>query len=369
MMTERALALLRAADPWNEGHWGEGLGYLADLGDVGDTIKSGKALAPAGEKITAAMKAGDVNAVAEGASDGLKAAGGVVEGLKGTWSGAAKFMISVGGTVDVPVFGYKGPNLPMWTDTAPSQQTPGLTYSGTYIPKNFLKLVSEEWLFAKPAWDKFGFRPPEPGGVKGQVWNPFKGIWQGAGAPIVDPSTEKTVKTLPSYGTQTGVDRIKLIQNSVNTLAGGRNPAYGFRVAFEQQKAAVAAKNYPLANQGYLYVGPPRGTFPGLVSTIRVLTAVQYVKTALMMGMTVTSGPLAGQSLATLREGWIKELSALIQTMPQNARPSNAAALALATKDGTGTGPPIKPDEGGGVAVVAGIGLLGLLFMFARFFG
>lgn len=359
MMTRRNMHLLAIADPWGL----EGLGDCHQdrgLGQIGKTYESGKA---AGDAITSLMKAGDVNAVAKGADEGLQAAGGVVTGLTGAWGDASKFFISVGGSVDTPVIGYKGPNLPMWTSTDPSFVA-GMSTNRTYVPKNFLMLVADEWLFATPSWQKFGFRPPEPGGVKGQVWNPFKGQWQGAGEPIVNPAdiaTKKDVATVKSP-TATGAARLKLIQNSVNTL-GGANPQYGFAVAFVQQVMAVKAGNYDTANQGY-QAGAP---FPGLISTIRVLaTPKQYIKTALATNVMFTKGPLTGELLEHVRVGWLKDLKALVKSMPADKRPSNAGLLALATKDGTTDGPTI-PTPTKISPAQAGIALLILGFIMRRF--
>lgn len=371
MMTPDNLRLLAAADPWGletgglgdcHSGWEETERWTMSLGQVDDTITSGKGVVAAGQKLASAK---DFNGVAEGAQEGLKAAGGVVTGLKGAWGGAAKFMISVGGTVDTPALGVKGPGLPMWANAVPTNiDWSGISTTRIWNAKSFLNAVADYWLFYTPSWLKFGFKPPQPGGVTGQVWNPFKGAWQGGGIPIIDPSAEKTMKTLPSYKTAEGEARIKLVQSSVNTLAGA-NPAYGFDVAFVQQKAAVASGNYLLANQGYLFSGTPRGAFPGLVATIRILTDAQYVKTALALNMTVTQGPNTGELLEHLRVGWIKQLTALVKTMPAASRPSNAGALGVATADGTGTGPPITPKTTNGGAKALGVlFFIGLLLRF-----
>lgn len=388
MMTLQNQRLLAVADPW--GIETGGLGACDEcqekvlvalgLGQVGDTYESGKGVVAGGKQLIGAK---NVDGVIKGADQAIKAASGVVSGLDGTWSGAEKFMISLGGTVTAPVLGYrvkagKLATLPMLWDAA-AGAPPGVNWADIEMvhmtkPQSLLNaaagvLPGGPYLIYKAGWERFGFKPPIIIGGKtpavGQVWNPFKGTWQGGGSPIIDPEADKTVKTMPSYGTAEGAARIKLIQRSVNTLAGA-NPAYGFAVAFAKQKAAVAAGNYLLANKGYLFAGPPAGDFPGLVSTIRVLTSVQYVKTALAMNMMVTQGPNTGELLEHLRVGWIKELTALIKAMPQSARPSNAGALGVATTDGTGTGPPIVPDKKpmGGAQAIGALFIIGLLLRF-----
>lgn len=357
MMSQKNMRLLAMADPW--GLETGGLGACHECqGKVLKALGLGE-LEPKG----ALAKA---NGVVEGAQEGLKAASGIVSGLTGTWNGAEKFFMSLGGTVTADAVGVKGAGLPMYANTAPV----GVDWSqiqqiNVTTPRSFLDAVADYWLFYTPSWLKFGLKPPVPGGVTGQVWNPFKGAWQGGGIPIVIPADEATKKdvALVKQPTATGEARTKLIQKSVNTL-GGANPGYGFAVAFANQVVAVKAGNYDVANRGYL----AGADFPGLISTIRVLaTPIQYVKTALATNVMFTKGPLTGELLEHVRVGWLKDLNTLVKSMPADKRPSNAGLLGLATTDGTAEGPTV-PSPRKPMSPATTIGILAVLAFLARRF-
>lgn len=357
MMTLRGRQLLAAADPWGADGLGAcggyyGLGAVTDVPLIGGELgKTGAA----GEKIGAGLEAGDINAVAEGAKEGIAAVQSGAAKLEGAWNDAEKFFISMGGTVTVPSFGFKGPNVPMWSDPPlpPNVDLKKVQTIKVSTPDAFIRAVADGWMFLNPDWKRFQLSHPKPGGVTGQVWNPFGGgKWQAAGQGI----------PLPGGGSATS-DWADPYQRDIDIRAAKMAPYLALAAT------RVSAKQYKAANEGHLF----EGQYPwGLVPLIAILTQPGEAS-VIARGLKFSTGPLAGTTYKRQRIKWIQALQKVVAKMPPNERPLNTDKLASATEDGTPAGKRITPNGngatgagagGGAVALAAGagLGLLWLLF-------
>ncbi len=380
MLTLRNRQLLAAADPWGletggcpgTGERWESFGGLGAAGDVPLIGGEVATLETSGEKISAGMEAGDINAVAKGAEEGIEAVASGYAKLEGAWNDAQKFFMSVGGTITVPSIGKKGPGLPMWAESKP----PNIDWTKIAVinvttPESFINAVSQGYLFYGPDWARFGLAKPVPGGTKGQVWNPFSNRWQKSGFPLPIPGTptaielQEEAKAITAYqGDTTQRDVDKFGKDITAYLALART-----RVQAEQYKAAI---------QGHIYQGRmPWGLVPLIVIVTNPFNAVMIAE-----GRRFSHGPFKGQTWRKKRIQWIKELAATIRQMPADlsAQLGPAGAkdwltleekLATATVDGTTSGTRVLDTDasgrarGRGGAAVAAVGAaagLGLLW-------
>ncbi len=400
MLTARNKILLAHADPWGletggcpgtgerwQAFGGYGLGAAGDVPIIGSEVET---LGTSGEKISAGMEAGDINAVAEGMEEGLDAVASGAAKLEGAWNDAGKFFMSLGGTVTVPKIGFKvrenpavTQRLPMWGAKVPPAVVAKIVAQGGTIdqtnvstPQAFMDKVAAGWFFPGSNWAGFGLAKPEPGGFVGQIWNPFAGKWQAsgqalpkvvigpAGTAIADTQEAAPITAYQGDPTQRDVDKY------------GKDMAAYLALA----RMRVQAEQYAAAIQGHIY----QGQMPwGLVPLAVILT---HPQNAVMIAeqRQFSHGPFKGQTWRKKRIQWIKELAATIRQLPADLTDELGtagaagwgkleAALAAATVDGGTTGTRVLDTDasggakgriGGAAVAAAGAAGLGLLWMF-----
>ncbi|HDZ21925.1 MAG TPA: hypothetical protein ENH78_11595, partial [Phycisphaerae bacterium] len=272
MMTRKNLALLAAADPWGLETGGcPGLGDRSDswqmhgyalrgLGQDVPIIGSDiEATGKAGEKIVAALEAGDINAVAAGMEEGLEAIETGTAKLSSAWSDAAKFMMLFGGTVTAPILGAKiigpaaaaGVRLPMWGHISKAKSAEVRNAGGTIrtvkvaAVQDFMDLVAAGWLFPPSAWDAISLVKPEPGGVYGEVWNPFGGRWQPSNEPLPEVGSAEAFAQEETSTAYQGDVLLRDVDGQAKNMPGNLALA----------ALRVRAGEYAAANNGAIYAG------------------------------------------------------------------------------------------------------------------
>lgn len=388
MMTQRGRELLAAADPWGcecggLGDFGDDLLKAAGATGIGTDVQS---VGTGAGTALDAIQAGDFNGVVEGGSQALDAAKGITKAVYAGWGDAKKFFASLGGTVEVPSFGYRmQPGKP---NTIPPILTmarvttldhPNVVRKSVYTPAGFMQAVAAGYTFPNQDWNRFGLKdpiaPPSQALMnlfmtQRLVWNPFKKVWQGpTPGQTITPQSE--VPKSPTGAVLSGAAVKENDQAWVNAMGA---TATGFEMQLrwvrDEYKAGrwkKAINGTPLGGKGILKMGA--NGLDGILGK-----PFPWVTRAIAEGLTFTTGPLAGQSFKSARVTWIRQLARLLKAQPQSQRPSNIGFLVTATDTGLSEGRPILGSGalgggggklGGGAVVAAGAGLGLLWFLLA----